>query len=715
MTAPLRSRPAAPTDVRQLIQDVSTGDLTVADVPAPAPAAGALLVATRCSLISAGTERATIDLGNRSLLGKARARPELARKVIDSVRDEGLRVAAQKVRGRLAEPNALGYSSCGVVLEAPADFPAGPGDLVACAGAGHAVHAEIVSVPRNLCARVPAGVEPAAAAYGTVATIALHGVRLAEVGLGDVVGVVGLGLVGQLTMDLVRAAGAVPLGLDPDPGRAQLARDGQAYATTDAAELAAEARRLTDGRGADAVLVTAASRDAGPLATAVDAARERAIVCIVGDVPIEHPRTPLFQKEVKLVVSRSYGPGRYDPSYEEHGIDYPAGYVRWTEGRNLEEVLRLMALGSLRTDRLTTHRVAFDQAPAAYELLDGAEPSLGILLEYPESPSRARSIAIPGARVSPRATTGRLRLGFLGAGSFARGTLMPAFADEADIAAVVNASGASAKATAERFGAAAAGTDPALILDDESIDAVVIASRHDTHARFAVAALQAGKHVFVEKPLALDEAELAEVESAAREADGVLMVGFNRRYAPMSLRIAEALGGAGPLLIQIRVSAGPIPRSHWVHDPAVGGGRLVGEGCHFVDLAAFLGGGPPVVTSATALSGSSEPVADNFTATLTFTNGSVAQIAYVAIGAKALSKERVEVLGERGAAVLDDFRELWLAKPAGRPATTRGRRDKGHVAEVKAFAEACRSGVAPQSLESAMASMRATFAVQDAL
>jgi threonine dehydrogenase-like Zn-dependent dehydrogenase len=367
--------------VKQLLQDVSSGELTVAEVPAPIRAPSALLVATRCSLISAGTERAVMDLGSKSLVGKARARPDLARKVVDSVREEGLRTAYDKVRGRLGQPNPLGYSSCGIVLEAPADSPAGPGELVACAGAGYAGHAEIVSVPRTLCARVPEGVSEEQAAYATVAAIALHGVRLCELQLGDVAAVVGLGLVGQLTLELLRAAGCVALGLDPDEARAELARGAGFFATSDAAELELEAQRLTARRGADGVLVTAASRSAQPLATAIAVARERAIVCVVGDVPIESPRTPLFAKELRLVVSRSYGPGRYDPVYEEGGIDYPAAYVRWTEGRNLEEVVRLMAAGSLAPQRLTTHRFALDDATRAYELLGGGEPSLGIVLD----------------------------------------------------------------------------------------------------------------------------------------------------------------------------------------------------------------------------------------------------------------------------------------------------------------------------------------------
>jgi predicted dehydrogenase/threonine dehydrogenase-like Zn-dependent dehydrogenase len=698
--------------VKQLLQDISSGELVVTEVPAPNRAPAALLVATRRSLISAGTERAVMDLGTKSLVGKARARPDLARKVVDSVREEGLKTAYEKVRRRLGEPNPLGYSSSGVVLEAPDDAPAGPGELVACAGAGYASHAEIVSVPRTLCARVPEGVSAEQAAYATVAAIALHGVRLCELQLGDVATVVGLGLVGQLTLELLRAAGCVALGLDPDESRVELARAAGAFATCEPGELEAEAARRTARRGADGVLVTAASRNAEPLATAIAVARERATVCIVGDVAIQSPRTPLFAKELRLVVSRSYGPGRYDPVYEEQGIDYPAGYVRWTEGRNLEEVLRLMAAGSLRPERLTTHRFGLDEAVRAYAVLGPSQPSLGIVLEYAgDDVAGPRTVRTGGgARRRPLGRRARPRIGIIGAGTFARTVLLPQLARSADIAAVVTATGPSGRATAERFGASVAGTDPALVLEADDIDAVVVATRHDTHAQYVVRALDAGKHVFVEKPLALDHDELAAVRAAATSAAGVLVVGFNRRYAPLATRMRDELGGA-PALVHCRVNAGRLPRSHWTHDPLVGGGRIVGEVCHFVDLVTFLAGGTPAVRSAVAVEGSSEPREDTLAATLAFPDGSVATIGYAALGDPGMAKERVELLGERGAGVLDDFRELQISR-GGRSEVHRRTRDKGHAAELAGFVEACRTDRAPQPIEELVAVMEATFDIR---
>jgi predicted dehydrogenase/threonine dehydrogenase-like Zn-dependent dehydrogenase len=703
--------------MKQLLQNVSTGEITIEEVPAPARIPGAMLVATRFSVISAGTERAALEIGRASLVGKARQRPDLVSKVVESARQEGLATTYAKVRGRLGEPNALGYSLCGVVLEACDDAPAGPGDLVACAGAGLASHAEVVSVPRLLCARVPEGVEPQDAAYSTIASIALHGVRLANVGLGDVAAVVGLGLVGQLTLELLRAAGCVALGVDPDPRRVKLAEDAGFFATTKPAELEAECRRRTADRGADGVLITAAAKTAAPLATALTVAREKAVCCIVGDVTIETPRAPMFAKEVQLVVSRSYGPGRYDPTYELKGIDYPAGYVRWTEGRNLEEVLRLMGSGQLRPSRLTSHTYDLVDGADAYGLLDADEPSLGILLRYPgrvDAGARSLDLGSDRSRVRRKMHRSRPAIGVVGAGAFARTVLMPPLALGSDIRAVATATGLSARASALRFGAALATTDAAAVLEQPDLDAIVIATRHDTHAAYTATALRAGKHVFVEKPLALSETELRDVEDAAAGASGTLMVGFNRRFAPQVVRIREVLGSRGPLMITYRVNAGRLPRSHWTHDPAVGGGRVVGEACHFIDVAAYLTGQPPTVASAVALSGASEPREDCVAATMTFPDGSVAQLVYSAIGDASLPKERLEVLGEAGAAVLDDFRELRL-HVGGREEVEKGKRDKGHAAELAAFLDACQTGREVWPVADMAAVTRATFVIRDAI
>jgi predicted dehydrogenase len=569
-------------------------------------------------------------------------------------------------------------------------------------------------VPRNLCARVPGGVRPEDAAYATIAAIALHGVRLAEAELGAVVAVVGLGVVGQLALELLRAAGCLALGLDPQAQRVDAARRGGFFATAEPGELDDECRRLTERRGADAVLVAAASASSEPLTTAIGVARERAVISLVGDVPVHAARRSMFEKELRLVVSRSYGPGRYDPDYELKGLDYPPAYVRWTEGRNLAEVLRLMATGHLRPSRHTTHTFDIDEGPRAYELLDGDEPSLGILLRYPRHPDEGRSIRLAPRPGRPRRPfrQPRPRIGLIGAGTFARTVLLPSLRRHADIVAVAAKTGASARGSAQRFGARLATTDAAEVMRSSEVDAIVIATRHDTHAEYAAEALRAGKHVFVEKPLALDSDELDRVELATGEGESVLVVGFNRRFAPLAQRLRNALSGRGPLLITYRINAGRLPRSHWLRDPQVGGGRIVGEACHFVDFASFLAGASPVEASAVTVSGASEDREDSVGATVTLADGSVAQITYSAFGDPRLPKERVEVLGEAGAGVLDDFRELRLYR-GGQEETVRSKRDKGHSAELVAFVEACRSGVQPWPVEEMAAVTRATFEIRD--
>lgn len=699
--------------MRQLLQNVSTGEITVEELPAPGRGPASLLVASCYSLISAGTERAVLEIGRSSLVGKARARPDLVRKVLDSVQEEGLARTYARVRGRLGEPNALGYSLSGVVLETCEGAPAAPGELVACAGAGYASHAEVVAVPRNLCARVPSGVRAEDAAYATVASIALHGVRLGEVGLGDVVAVVGLGLVGQLTLELVAAAGGVALGLDPDDGRVALAREAGFFATTDEAELERETLIRTAGRGADTTLVTAASRTSAPLATATRVARERSVVCIVGDVSIESPRAPLFSKELRLIVSRSYGPGRYDATYERDGIDYPAGYVRWTEGRNLEEVLRLMATGQLRPSRLTTHTFNLEDGADAYQLLGNSEPSLGILLRYQSQAEAGPRTVRLGQRRRIGKNHGRLRVAIIGAGSFARGVLAPALTRETEVVAVANQTGVSAKAAAARLGAPVASTDPASVIESDEVEAVVIATRHDTHANYVAQALKQGKHVFVEKPLAIDQDGLVAVERALVDSPGILMVGFNRRYAPLGRRLVEA-GSPGPRVITYRVNAGRLPVDHWTHDRAIGGGRIVGEVCHFVDFLSYMCGGPPVAVSAASVGGSSEIRDDNVAATLQFADGSIGVVVYTALGDTSLSKERIEVLAEGGAGTLDDFRTLTIHR-GGRVKRVEAKRDKGHSAEISAFVRACREGAQPWPASDMMAVTRTTFLIRDAL
>jgi predicted dehydrogenase len=443
-------------------------------------------------------------------------------------------------------------------------------------------------------------------------------------------------------------------------------------------------------------------------------ARERAVVSIIGDVLVESPRAPLFSKELRLVVSRSYGPGRYDPTYEHAGVDYPAGYVRWTEGRNIEEVLRLMATSQLEPSKLTTHTFDIEDGPRAYELLEAEEPSLGILLRYPDlRPAPDRVVRLPGSG-RRRLSRDRVRIGVIGAGTFARTVLIPELVRTGDVTAIATRTGVSARATAQRFAASLATTEPEAVIESSQVDAVVIATRHNLHASLAAAALRAGKHVFVEKPMALTELELADLEAAADESGLVFMVGFNRRFAPLADQLHGALCGRGPLLVTYRVNAGRLPRSHWTHDPIEGGGRIIGEGCHFVDFASYLCGSSPTVVSAEALGGSSEPMEDNVAATLRFRDGSVASVVYSALGDPSLPKERVEVLGESGAGVLSDFASLTLHQ-GGRSRIVEAKRDKGHGLEIATFLSACRDGRQPWPVADMAAVTRATFAIAESV
>jgi predicted dehydrogenase/threonine dehydrogenase-like Zn-dependent dehydrogenase len=675
--------------VKQVVQDLRSGEVRVVDVPEPQPREGFVLVAVAHSLISSGTERAMVGLGAKSLLGKARARPDLVRKTIDVARAEGVGAAVTKVRGRLDRLAELGYSCAGHVLDSGGDVRLAPGDAVACVGAGAAVHAGVVSVPASLVVPLD-GVPTADAAFAAPAAIALHAFRLAQAGPGAAVAVVGLGLVGQLAGRVAAAAGCRACGTDPRADRR--ARFGAAADADGIEALVAGASR---GRGADALLVCAASDSGEPVELAAALARDRAPVVVVGDVPLELDRRVFYEKELSLVVARSYGPGRYERAYEERGLDFPVGHVRWTEGRNVEAVVDLLGSGALRVDDLVTHRFPASDADDAYAALRADDGALAILLEFEGAP-RARG----AVRVSDRAPRpGALRVGVIGAGDFARGTLLPALlaAGDVELAVACARTGASARSLADRFSIPVAGTDWRAVAEADDLDAVVIATPHAEHAEMAATALEAGKAVFVEKPLAIDVAGLERV----RAAPGLLLVGHNRRFAPLARRLAAEL--RGPALVQIRVAAGAPPDGHWLSDPEQGG-PIVGQLSHFVDLASFLVRRPPVEVSAAAAGGS-------LLATLRFAGGAAASIAFSTGESGRLAKERIEALGLHGAFVLDDFRSL---ERDGRR-LAKGKRDKGHAGEMRAFVAAARgTAPLPVSFEEQLLVAAATLAVLDA-
>jgi len=706
--------------VRQISQNYKTGELAIVEVAAPRASRRGILVETRVSLISAGTERTIVDLARKNLLAKARERPDLVKRVIEKARREGPLAALDAVRAKLDLPIPLGYSLAGRVLQAGPEAPGFVlGDRVACAGAGYANHAELNLVPRNLAVKIPDGVSDEEASFVTVGAIALHGVRLVEPSLGAVVAVIGLGLIGQIAASLLSSHGCDVVGIDVDPAKVRRAldrgaADGAVVGQHDCAEVV---RAASSGRGADAVVITASSDTNAPLVLAGDLARDRARISVVGLVPLEVPRKTYYEKELSLVVSRSYGPGRYDPAYEEAGTDYPIGYVRWTEARNLEAVLTAIARKRLEVASLVTHRFPFESALDAYEVITGArpEPHLGVLLTYQ---GRQAVVSTAPAIVAPGSAPGPLGVGIVGTGSFATSVLLPALAKvkKARLDAAVSRRGRSARHVAARYGAQVAASLDEL-LARPSTEAVIIATRHDLHASQAAVALTAGRDVFLEKPAATNEEDLAKLLEAARASGRRLMVGFNRRFAPFARQLKVAFEGrrAG-LVMTARINAGFVPPGSWVVDPREGGGRIVGEMCHFIDLFSYFADALPVRVSAHGLgSRGAYGGEDNLVVGMEFGDGSVGSLAYTSMGDPAVGKEIYEVTCQRTMARIDDWRGLAVTRGGHTRVSRALRADKGHAEELRQFVQACQGGQpSPISLDSIAATTRATFAIEHA-
>jgi len=713
--------------MKQVFQDARNAEITVVEVPAPKLLAGCVLVRTAASLVSAGTERASSEFAGKNLLQKARMRPDLVRDVLNKIGRDGLMATVSTVRSRLDQPIAPGYTSAGSVVavgEGVTDINCG--DRVACAGAGHAVHAEFACIPRLLVARIPDAVDFDDAAFTTLGAVALHGARNAEAKLGEVVAVIGLGLLGQLTVQILKAAGCCVLGMDISHERSQLAlRLGADGATASVASFHDLCRHHSGGQGADAVLITAQTSSNAPVDLAGAVARNRAIVVAVGTVAMDIPRRAFYEKELDFRVSRSYGPGRYDAAYEQKGIDYPIGYVRWTETRNMEAFLKLLADGNLDLRSLVTHRFPISQAKLAYELITGEqqEPSLGVLISYPEHADNTRCVRVSPANVSA-AIRKSVQIGLLGAGSFATGTLLPLLKKISGVrlVAVSSANGSHARHAADKFGFRSCTSDERDVLNDLEVNTVVIATRHHLHAGQVIAALRAGKHVFCEKPLCLSEAELGEIvatyENQTREASTscrLLMVGFNRRFAPLAIRLKSFLGEVKePLALHYRVNAGFLPADHWLNDPQQGGGRILGEVCHFVDFLSFLRSAPPVEVETRSLPNRGRYCNDNVVCSLRFADGSQGTISYLASGDTSYSKERLEVFGGGSVAVLQDFRRLELIR-GGKKRLFRSllRQDKGHRREWEVFVKSIQSGAeSPIPLGEIVSTMLTTFALE---
>jgi predicted dehydrogenase/threonine dehydrogenase-like Zn-dependent dehydrogenase len=668
--------------MKQIIQDVRSGATSVKEIPAPLVAPGQVLIAEMASAVSAGTERYVVDLAKKSLIGKARSRPQDVKRVLVKMREEGIRTTLTQVAAKLNDPMPLGYSAAGIVIECGTgveEFK--PGDRVAAA----IPHASVAAAGRNLVARMPDGVTFEQASYTSIAAIGLQGVRLAKVSLGETVVVIGLGLIGQMCVCMLKAQGCRVIGTDPDPAKRELALK------MGADGVAAGAPGVRD---ADAVVITAATESNEPIEFAAEACRTKGRIVLVGVVGLNIPRPPFFKKELEFTVSSSLGPGRTDPLYEEKGIDYPLGHVRWTAQRNMQAALELMAQGKLPVEKLTSHRFPVERAAEAYELITARkEPFLGIVIEYGEPEPPRRTVRLKSAAAGP----GALGVSLIGAGNFARLVMLPMLSKMDGIAwrGICTAKGVTAESTGERNGFSFATTDVDEVLNDAGTSAIFIATRHDLHAGLVTAALRSGKHVFVEKPLCISAAELEEISATIEELGPrcpLLTVGFNRRFAPGVARLKKFFAGIAPLTLSYRFAPPYIPAEHWTQDIAVGGGRIIGEACHAIDTCVAIAGSVPVKVYAESVGHAGlESSDDRVAITLRHANGSVSSVFYQAGGDAAFPGERIEAIGTGRSAAIDAWQDgqLWSK---GQCEKFSGQKDKGHRAEFAAFLEACRKG-----------------------
>ncbi|MFI1198228.1 bi-domain-containing oxidoreductase [Streptomyces sp. BHT-5-2] len=719
--------------MKQVVQNYKSGELAVLDVPVPGCKPGGVLVRSAYSLISTGTELMKVSEAGMSMLGKARSRPDQVAKVMQSVATNGLPATYRKVMGKLDSYTPLGYSLCGVVEQVGAGIDeVKVGDLVACAGNEHALHAELNWVPKNLCARVPDGLAPRHAAFGTVGSIALQGVRRGEPQLGDVALVIGLGLIGQLVVQLLAASGVRVVGADPDPVRCELAERLGAAACGDPAStaVAAAVAELTGGHGVDQVYLAAGGGSNQPVELAARLCRDRGRVVDIGKCRLDLPWNAYYEKELDVRFSRSYGPGRYDPEYELEGRDYPIGYVRWTERRNLACFLDLLARGRVDVEPLVSHIADFDDAVETYRRLkDGGLKAVAVLFRYPEQEAEktaaaAPEVAVPAVDVQPRparATRTPVRLAFVGAGNYATSMLLPHLAqrDGVELSTVVTTTALSGANAQRKFGFAEATTDLDAVLGDKAVDAVFVVTRHSSHAELTRKALLAGKAVFVEKPLALTEDELTGVLAAVEESgNDRLQVGFNRRFAPLLTEARKRFGArTGPAHLRYLVNAGRLQHGSWYLQQGTEGSRFEGEGGHFVDTASWLLGADPVSVYAVASSGN-----EDLQVVLRYPDGSTATISYVTTGAPGFPKETLDLVADGKVLRLDDFvrASVYFDGTAGRRKWVSSRlpkaRDKGQSAELAAFVKAVRTGgPMPVPLESLVATTAATLAVQAGL
>ncbi|MCH2172290.1 bi-domain-containing oxidoreductase [Myxococcota bacterium] len=704
--------------MKQILQDARSGKLELVEVPAPIPGSGEILVRNAFSVVSPGTEKLAMDFARKSLVGKARSRPDLVAQVTRKLRQEGPLPTYRTVTTRLSSPQPLGYSSAGIV-ESVGDGVQSftPGDRVACAGAGYANHAELVSVPENLVARVPDDVELEHAAYATVGAIALQGLRVAAPTLGETAVVVGLGLIGQLVVQLLRANGCRTLGVDPDARRVEQAiAQGAAWGADPASVPDAWNREATGGHGADFVVVAASAQDSRPLQTAAELCRTKGRIALVGAMPMELDRRTFYEKELELRMSMSYGPGRYDRRYEEMGLDYPVAYVRWTENRNLMAFLSLLQSRDLDLKKIESEVVDFSQALRTYdELARGERKTLSVVYRYEQSVSTAHSVTIRSDQSARKNSGSQVGVAFLGAGNYAKSVLLPAVkrSSTARREFLVTRTGASARRSAEQFDFSTCGTDPSNALTSPDVDLVIIATRHDSHAALAEQALRSNKAVWLEKPVALQPQELEAVVKAARETEGFLTVGYNRRFSTHTRAMRKVFSGTTePLSIHYTVAAGPTPSDSWITDPKVGGGRIVGEVCHFIDLCTHLTSSRLQSVYARAL-GREQQLDDSVTVMLGYANGSTACIEYLSQTNRDVPKERIEISGSGKTVQCENFRQTRIH--GAKPVKTLNQ-DKGQTAAVDTVLERIRRGEeSPVSLDEIASTSLATFAILESV
>lgn len=699
--------------MKQIVQNLKSGDLEVLDVPCPAAGTGQLLIQTRASLISAGTERSVVEFGQASYLDKARQNPERVKQVLERIRSDGLLPTLELVFAKLDEPMPLGYCNAGEVIQVGAGVTGYKvGDRVASNGR----HAEMVCRPINLCAKVPEGVPDDQATFAVLGSIGLQGVRLIEPAIGERVAVFGLGLIGLVAVQLLVSSGAHVIGIDVDPARLKLAEQFGATTVNVAAgsDPVAAGMAFSRGVGIDAVLVTASAKNDSIIHQAAQMSRKRGRIVLVGVVNLDIQRADFYEKELKFQVSCSYGPGRYDAKYEEGGVDYPLPFVRWTEQRNMEAILELIAAGRLNVEPLITSRIPHSESVRAYDLLANDRSQLGIVLEYPRvapqleqvvrnSPSKNGHAALPAATsvsagaIAAPASTGKMVAGFIGAGTFCKIRLLPPLRKRGvRMVSIASATGVTAALAAHKFGIETSTTDYRQVLSDPAINTVFITTQHDTHVRFATAALEAGKHVFLEKPAATTRAGLDELRAVAERHSGQqLLVGFNRRFSPHARTMRKLVAGRSqPLTLTCLVNAGYLPMSHWAQDPIKGGGRIIGEGCHFVDLLRYIVDRPIVAVTATQLGDAPgvESREDKMVINLEFADGSLGTIQYLANGHRSFCKERLEVFSEGRILALDNFRRLTGYGFANFKKQNLWSQDKGRDAELDDFISAVTKG-----------------------